>query len=142
MRVVGVDFGASRIGLAVGDSDTNLAIPREVIHRAEAGGAADEVFKRSCAIGAEVVVVGMPRTLAGNYGEQAEATALFIDGLISLGATVDTIDERLTTVEAERRLREAQPVRRGRRKSQQKMFSDASAAAVLLQSWLDSKRMA
>lgn len=155
MRAVGIDLGARRIGIATSDSAGRMAMPSEVIERS-GDAAADRAILagRVVELGAEVVVVGLPLNLSGSSGSAAvaarrEALALATE----VEVPVVLHDERLTTVEADRR-RRAVPDgrtpadrggRRGRRRSDGSWRSgnngeapiDALAAQVLLQSWLD-----
>jgi putative holliday junction resolvase len=132
-RVVALDPGTARIGVAVSDSDRRLAFPRSPL---EAG---DGEVARCAGLvrdeGACLVVVGLPLRLDGSLGPAAEsatalATALRAD-LAADGVEVVLHDERLTTVTAATRLREAG---RGARTSKGRV--DGAAAVVLLESWL------
>jgi putative Holliday junction resolvase len=136
VRALGLDLGSKRIGVALSDSDGSLALPYEVVQRT---GDRDRDHGRIAAIvaetEAEVVVVGMPYSLDGGAGTmarryQAEARRL----RATLAVPVETYDERLTTVTAERALRETDLSGRARRK-----VVDQVAAAVMLQSWLDHR---
>lgn len=136
MRVVGLDLGAARIGVAVSDPSGVVATPHSVLprtgsraadHRAVA--AVVEEYE------AEVLVVGLPRSLDGTLGRAATATLAEVDELASaLSVPVETVDERLTTVSAERSLRDLQVKGRARR-----AVVDQVAAAILLQVWLDAR---
>ncbi len=138
MRVVGLDLGARRIGVAVSDSGGVLATPYTVIPRS-----GDEVADRARIadvvreLAAEAVVVGLPLSLDGSVGPaataaEAEAVAL---GQV-LDVPVECHDERLSTVSAERSLAASGVKGAARRRK----VVDQVAAAVLLQSWLDSRR--
>lgn len=99
MRVLALDFGSARTGVAVSDPSGTLARPVTIVERA----ATDDGFARLLAvIGAEepeLVVVGMPLTLRGEHGEQARVTAAFVDRLrAALAVPVETYDERFTSV--------------------------------------------
>lgn len=139
MRVLGVDLGSRRIGVAVSDPGGVLASPVTVLTRRGDRGAdhraiADLVREWA----AERVVVGLPLSLDGSMGPAARAAdeeARALAGVVDV--PVDVVDERLTTVTADRALREAAP-RRGARA--RRAVVDAAAAAVLLQSWLDGRR--
>lgn len=139
MRVIGLDVGARRIGVASGDTETGVAAPVGVIAVADEASAAANALREASERGAEVIVVGMPYTMAGRVGPQAEAVAAFVQRLEEAGATVETIDERLSSAEAERALQASAPGGRGKRKIA-KGAVDAAAAAVILQSWLDGRR--
>jgi putative Holliday junction resolvase len=99
LRIVALDFGSARTGVAVSDPSGTLARPVTIVERA----ATDAGFAKLLAvIGAEepeLVVVGMPVTLRGEHGEQARVTAAFVDRLRSaLAVPVETYDERFTSV--------------------------------------------
>lgn len=143
MRVIGLDVGARRIGVASGDTETGIAAPVGVIVRADEASAVADALREAGAREAEVIVVGMPYTMAGRVGPQAEAAAAFARKLAEAGATVETMDERLSSAEAERALRTSAPGDGSRRKSRrerEKGAVDAAAAAIILQAWLDGKR--
>ncbi len=127
MRVLGIDYGAKRIGVALGDTDSKIATPWKVI---EVEGLADQVGEiRDCYQheGASALVVGIPYTHLGQEGEQAEATRSFIKILRAEGFTVHEVDERLSTRLADTHARE----------SGRKGATDDLAAAVLLETWLE-----
>ncbi len=139
MRVVGVDLGARRIGVAVSDGTGTLASPRTTIERSGDRAADWDVLAAVVEeAGAYRVVVGLPLSLNGRRGPAALAAQADADELAAFftprGVTVETFDERLTTVSAARSLREA-----GRRGRAQRARIDQSAAAVLLQAWLDGR---
>lgn len=143
MRVIGLDVGARRIGVASGDTETGIAAPVGVIVREDEASAVADALREAEAREAEIIVVGMPYTMAGRVGPQAEAAAAFARKLAEAGATVETMDERLSSAEAERALRSAAPGGGSRRKSRrerEKGAVDAAAAAIILQAWLDGKR--
>lgn len=135
MRVVGVDLGRRRVGVAVSDSGGTTAVPSATIGRS--GDDRADRARLAAAIQElepELVVVGLPRSLDGTEGPAAarareEASALA--DLLHL--PVELHDERLTTVTAERSLVEAGVRGRDRRR-----VVDQLAATVLLQSWLDA----
>jgi putative Holliday junction resolvase len=131
LRALGLDLGGRRIGVAV--SSGALATPYETVERAaDAHARIAELVEET---GAEVVVVGLPLSLDGSEGPAAEAVLAEVEELRgALGVPVETYDERLTTVTAERALRE-QGVK-GRRRRQ---VVDQVAAAVILQAWLDGR---
>ena len=136
MRVVGIDLGSKRIGIAVSDSDESVATPYEVIHRS---GDIDQDHRRIFEVVAEIeagcIVVGLPLSLDGSVGKAAQQT---LDEATRLRATTDlpveTYDERLTTVTADRSLMELDLKADERRK-----VVDMVAAAVMLQAWLDHR---
>lgn len=136
MRAVGLDLGSKRIGVALSDSGGSLALPYETLHRSgdrrtDHARIADLVDE----LGAEVVVVGMPRSLDGSEGPAARRTRTEVRQLADLlHVEVETYDERFTTVSASRMLRQA-----GVSGERQRKVVDASAAAVMLQAWLDRR---
>ena len=143
MRVIGLDVGARRIGVASGDTETGIAAPAGVIVREDDASAVAAALREAEAREADVIVVGMPYTMAGRVGPQAEEAMAFARKLEEAGATVETMDERLSSAEAERTLRASAPQGRGRRKSRRGREAgavDAAAAAIILQAWMDGKR--
>jgi putative holliday junction resolvase len=137
MRVVGLDLGERRIGVAVSDRDGMLAVPHGTILRS---GDADRdragIARVVQELEAEAVVVGLPLSLDGRAGPAAKAVQAEAAALAEmLGVAVKTVDERLTTVSANRSLATAGVKGRSRRR-----VVDQVAAAVLLQSWLDGQR--
>jgi putative holliday junction resolvase len=137
VRIVGLDLGSRRIGVAVSDTAGTLASPYEVLERS--GDDALDRARISALVGeldAELVVVGMPRSLDGTMGPAALAAAAEAEALGEvLGVPVETYDERLTTVAADRSLRELGMKAKGR-----KRVVDKVAAAVMLQGWLERHR--
>lgn len=131
-RVLGIDLGTRRIGVAVSDSGGTVATPHAVIDRS-----GDDAVDRAAIaevardLGAGRVIVGLPLSLDGSRGPaavraEAEARALEID----IAIPVELHDERLTTVAA---LRAPRP-RTGKKK---RRVVDDVAASLILQSWLD-----
>jgi putative Holliday junction resolvase len=137
-RALGLDLGTRRIGIALSDSAGTLATPYEVVIRS---GDRARDLERIAALadeaGAELVVVGLPRSLDGSIGPAARAVLDEVDELRARLAEravgVVTWDERLSTVEAERRLRSA-----GVKGARGRRVVDQVAATVILQSWLDA----
>lgn len=136
MRVLGLDLGSRRIGVAVSDATGTLASPHAVVERS-GDTAADHrrLADLVAELGAERVVVGLPLSMSGEYGPAARAAAEEAGRLAALlPVAVDTYDERLTTVSAQRALRSG-----GTRARQQRRVIDQAAAAVMLQAWLDGR---
>ncbi len=138
--MVGFDLGARRIGVAVSDGTGTLASPRGTIERSgDAGADRGALASMVQELGATRVVVGLPLSMNGRRGSAARAAQAEADELAAVlapqGIAVETFDERLTTVSAARSLREA-----GRDGRAQRTRIDQSAAAVLLQAWLDAGR--
>jgi putative Holliday junction resolvase len=138
VRALGLDLGSKRIGVAVSDRDERVATPIETLTRSRNGRDVDHraIADLVSEWDAEVVVVGLPLSLDGGEGPAAR---LVLDEVTELSAAlivpVETVDERFTTVTAGKQLRE-QGVRGRSRTS----VIDRAAAAVLLQSWLDTRR--
>ena len=136
-RVAALDLGAKRIGVAFSDSRRTLASPWGTIERSgDPSRDRGAVLEAVRAVEASVVVVGLPLSLSGAPGPAARAALAETEELRALleplGVSVETADERLTTLEAERSLRAA-----GRTGKAARKVVDSAAAMVLLQSWLD-----
>ena len=133
-RVLGLDLGDARIGVAISDDDRRLAVPLGTIHT---GAPADvkAIAKLVKDHDASAVVIGLPLSMSGERGSEALKAESFAGALRSfLDVPVELHDERLSTVEAERALRRAGVDARARRK-----VVDRSAATVILQAWLDAR---
>ena len=131
-RVLALDLGEARIGVAISDPDRTVALPAGTIRTA--GGIQDlkAVARLVAETKAVEVVVGHPLGLSGDRGAAARKAEEFADGLrMLLAVPVQLHDERLSTVEAERGLRAAGAGARARKRS-----VDQAAAAVILDSYL------
>jgi putative Holliday junction resolvase len=129
VRVLALDYGAARTGVAVSDASGTLARPVCVVRRAATEAGLAEVARLVGEHEAERVVVGLPLTLRGEHGKQAAETELFVAALRELVTVpVETADERFTTALAQQTAGKAP--------------EDAVAAAHLLQGWLDRKARA
>ena len=118
MKVLALDFGSARTGVAVSDPTGTVARPVTTVERAGTDAGFAKLLAVIAAEGPALVVVGMPLTLRGEHGEQARETDAFIDRLrVAVEAPVETYDERFTSVLAG--------------------GDDARAAAHLLASYLD-----
>lgn len=132
-RILGIDTGDARVGVAISDELGMLAHPLETIVVAKTN-----PIERIAALVAdrsiEKVVVGMPRNMDGSSGPAAEKAQAFMATLREkVSCPVLPWDERLTTVSAQRSLREA-----GRKEKNQREIIDQVAAQVILQGWLDA----
>jgi len=136
-RVVGVDLGSRRIGLAVSDSGQSVATPVSAITRSgDLRADHDALAAVVHDYGAVGVVVGIPLSLSGSSGPAAEAVNEEVASLRErLVVDVETVDERFTTRVASAGLRTA-----GRKAKRQRDVIDAAAAAELLQTWLSRRR--
>ncbi len=136
VRVLGIDLGSRRIGVAVSDATGVLASPLTVLERS-GDLAADHraLAKLVREEEAERVVVGLPLSLSGAVGPAARAALEEAAAMADVvGVPVETFDERLTTVSANRSMMEQQLKARARRR-----IIDKVAAAVMLQAWLESR---
>jgi len=139
VRALGLDLGSKRIGVALSDSGGRLATPYEVVARS--GDRARDhrrILDLAAEAEVEAIVVGLPLSLDGSVGRAAKRA---LAEAAELGATTDlpveTYDERLSTVTADRYLMEMDLNAAARRK-----VVDKVAAAVILQAWLDSRAAA
>ena len=99
MKVLALDFGSARTGVAVSDPTGTLARPVTTVERAATDAGFAKLLDVIAAEAPEVVVVGMPLTLRGEHGEQARETDAFIDRLrAAVELPVETYDERFTSV--------------------------------------------
>jgi putative Holliday junction resolvase len=137
MRILGLDHGTKRIGLAISDETEIIAQPLEYLDAEPLEGflvRLKEIIERRQV---EQMVVGMPRNMDGSYGPAAAKVKEFVERLRqTFGVPVKTWDERLTSAQANRSLIEA-----GVRREQRKERVDKTAAAILLQSYLDSRSL-
>jgi putative holliday junction resolvase len=138
-RRLGIDVGSVRIGVAVSDPDGILATPVETVRRDRLGKYLRRLGELVVEQEAVEVVVGLPRTLADRTGSSARDAIELADVLARRIAPtpVRLVDERLTTVSAQRSLRQA-----GVRAKDQRIVIDQAAAVAILQSWLDERRVA
>lgn len=135
VRVLAVDFGEKRIGLAVSDETGRVVVPVGVVARASDAQAALEIVRAAREREVARLVVGLPRGHDGREGPVARRARNFARRLgDASGLPVDLHGEVLTSVDAERDLRAA-GVARGRRDAAR----DAEAAAVLLRDWLSAR---
>ncbi len=137
-RVLGIDYGEKRLGLALSDETWTIASPLEVYERRSLEEDLQhlrEVIEREKV---ERVVLGLPLNMDGSYGPKAQEVLQFKEQLEgALRLPVELVDERLTTQEAERVLLEADLSRRRRRE-----VRDRLAAVLILQNYLDRRRSA
>ncbi len=135
MRILALDHGTVRIGIAVSDELQMIASPLEFIAAEPFDGFLSRLRQILAEKEVELILVGLPRNMDGTYGPAAEKVREFIARLQeTIAVPIKTWDERLTSVMANRALLEGN-VRRADRK--QKV--DKMAAAILLQSYLDAK---
>ncbi len=137
MKVVGLDIGNKRIGIAVSDSAGRVAVPSRTFVRA---GDLERDIRRLAEVILEyepvAVIAGVPVSLSGEIGPQAVVVLSELKILSErIGLEIRTQDERLTTKAATAALRAA-----GKTSKQQRSIVDAISAAIILQDWLDSER--
>jgi putative Holliday junction resolvase len=127
MRVLALDFGSARTGVAVSDATGTLASPIGVVERAATDAGLERIAELVVAHDAELVLGGLPLTLRGVRGAQGLETVGFVETLSGrLAVPVETFDERFTTTLAQQTAGRAP--------------EDAVAAAHLLQGWLERAR--
>jgi len=137
MRILGIDFGSKRIGIAVSDPLGLTAQGVAVIGKGETYDHDIRELKRIIKKygGVDEIVVGLPKTMEGKIGPQAEKVLAFVEELKKeFKLNIATWDERLTTLEAEKMLISA-----GLSREKRKRVIDKSAAANILQNYLDRK---
>jgi len=140
MRVVALDLGTRRIGVAVSDAGGNVATPYSTIQRtSDVDVDRARVAEVVTEVEAGMVVVGLPLSLDGSTGPAARAALEEAEALRAvLAVPVECHDERLTSVTANRALTDAGLTGRRRQKARKAGAVDQVAATVLLQSWLES----
>ena len=132
MAMLGLDVGQKRIGVAL--AQDRIAIPLTVIERKGEKDDAERIIALVTEHGVNRIVVGLPRSMDGSIGQQAERALAFSRELSQhTDVPVDTWDERLSTVSAERLLLDT-----GMKREKRKARRDAMAAAIILQGYLDS----
>lgn len=136
MRALGIDYGDARIGIALGDPLGMTAQSYEVIDCRRTRDPLARICDIAQAMQVDVIVVGLPRNMNGTYGERAEKTRAFAQEVAAAtGLPVEWMDERLSTVGANRTLLEGDMSRAKRRQ-----VVDKVAAALILQAYLDRNR--
>jgi len=125
VKVVAIDYGSARTGVAVSDPSGTIARPLGVVERAASDAGLERLAELIRSEAAERVVVGLPLTLRGEHGAQAQETEAFVEALRgAIDVPVESFDERFTTGLAERVGTDDAP-------------EDARAAAHLLSSYLE-----
>jgi putative Holliday junction resolvase len=135
-RILGLDVGERRIGVALSDASARLASPLTTIGAVPQAQAVERIGRLCAENEAVAVVIGLPLTLRGEVGPQAQAVQRFA---AALGQAVDLpihfFDERLTTAAAEQLLREM-----GVKPEKRRLQIDQVAASIILQDYLDQQR--
>ncbi len=139
MRIMGLDYGSRTVGVAVSDPLFLTAQGVEIIRRKSPGKLRQTLARIEELIAAyevERIVLGYPKNMNNTEGERCEKTAEFRDMLVRrTGLDVELVDERLTTVMAERTMIEG-----GIRREHRRDYVDSLAAVFILQGYLDSRR--
>ena len=135
MRIIGLDHGDRRIGVAVGDSETGMAFARSAIRRRNLDHDLAQVAELCTAEAAGLVVIGLPLNMDGSEGRQAASARAFGDALTVSGLVVAYEDERLSSWQAAEEL-----TAEGRRFGRGSGELDSAAARVILQQYLDARR--
>lgn len=136
-RMMGLDVGEKWIGVALSDPCGILASPLTRINRAGVEPALEAIRRLVSEHEVKLVVAGLPYSMDGSLGQQAERVRDFLQKLSeSLEVPIETWDERLSTVAASRRMIEG-----GAKKGSRKERIDAAAAALILQAYLDQMRV-
>ena len=133
-RVIGLDHGSKRIGVAVGDTETGIAFARPAVRTRSASSGADAVKRLADDEGSVTVVLGLPYRVDGSEGRQAAVVRAFGERLGRIGLTVVYEDERLSSWAAHEGLSE-----QGRRPSRESGEVDSAAARLILQQYLDAR---
>jgi putative Holliday junction resolvase len=137
MRILGIDYGQKRIGIAISDEMAIVATPVGNVEENGVNAAVAAIAKMVVERGAGKIVVGLPRNMDGSIGPKAQETQAFVEKLKTrVNVPIQMWDERLTTKAAERALIEADVSRKKRREVVDKM-----AAQMILQSYLDSQQL-
>src|SRR6478672_7419375 len=134
MRVLALDHGTKRVGLAISDELGMIAQPLTFLPAEPIAELLEGLKKVVAEKNVEQILVGMPRNMDGSYGPAAEKARKFVEQLKgALTIPIKTWDERLTSVQANRDM-----IQGGLRREERKLKADQTAAAILLQSYLDS----
>jgi putative Holliday junction resolvase len=136
LSALGLDLGKKRVGVAGCDGTGLIATGLTTIYRRSFSQLVDELQQIATARHAQILVVGLPYTMAGELGFQARQIQKVARGLASaLDLPLEYVDERLTSVQAEEMMRSS-----GISPSRNKGLVDRKAAAIILQQWLDERR--
>ncbi len=136
MRIMGIDYGTKRIGISLSDELCMMAHAHDSVYCEEPARDIERIKTIVGDNGVTEIVVGLPISMDGTHSDKTRETIAFIDRLkAAVSVTVNSWDERLTSVMAERTLLEAD-MSRGKRRQ----LSDKLAAKFILQGYLDSKR--
>jgi len=133
MAIIGLDVGDKHIGIAMAVG--TIAVPVAVIGRTQEEQDLERIAALTKDYETELIVIGLPRSMDGSIGAQAELVLEFAKSLANyIDIPIDMCDERLTTVTADRLMQES-----GTKRKKRKENIDAMAAAVILQAYIDGK---
>ncbi|MBI2899280.1 MAG: Holliday junction resolvase RuvX [Planctomycetes bacterium] len=136
MRIVAIDFGTKRVGLAISDPDEKLALALPMYEWQEDGNDAARLAGIAEEAGAQEIVVGLPINMDDTIGPSAKRVLSFVEELRQFaGVPVETWDERLSSEEARARLRDVELSRRRKRE-----HTNTVAAQVILEGYLQARR--
>jgi putative Holliday junction resolvase len=151
-RILGIDYGRARIGLAIADAKAGLARPLDTLERINRNEDMRRLREIARAHGVKQIVVGLPLRLDGTRGEMAEEASRFAERVRKqIGVPVEMVDERLTSWEAERLLEEQggrvlrdhkEGAHKKRKPPEPRSSVDAVAAAVILKEYLERQQPA
>jgi putative Holliday junction resolvase len=134
MRVLALDHGTKRVGLAISDEMGMIAQPLTFLPAEPIAALLEGLKKVIAEKNVDQILVGIPRNMDGSYGPAAEKARKFVEQVkATVTVPIRTWDERLTSVQANRDM-----IQGGLRREQRKLKADQTAAAILLQSYLDS----
>ena len=134
MRILGLDWGAVRIGVAISDPDGKIAFPLEKFIDNNSG--TDEIKKIVDEYQVDKIIIGMPKSLSGAQTKSSEKVEAFVKELVGkVSCKIELVDERFSSVEAEKKLSEA-----GMNQEKQRIVKDNMAAQILLQSYLENQK--
>jgi putative holliday junction resolvase len=149
LRILALDYGRARIGLAIGSTEAGLAQPLGTLDRINRNEDMRRLRELVREHGVQQIVVGLPLRLDGTRGDMAEEASRFGQRVHKqMGLPVEMVDERLTSWEAERLLEEQQgrtinaTSSKQRKKENPKLGVDAMAAALILKEYLDRRQLA
>jgi putative Holliday junction resolvase len=135
MRALGLDVGEKRIGVALSDIMGILASPLTIIDASDEQKALHNISELCNSNEVERIVVGLPKSMDGSIGKQAQKVQAFCDSLAKVvSIPIETWDERLSSAAANRAM-----IAAGTKKDKKKQLRDAIAAAIILQGYLDRK---
>jgi putative pre-16S rRNA nuclease len=136
-RIMGIDYGSVRIGIALSDELQFLAHPAETVPATNQVTALERIVALAKEKNVERIVISLPRHMNGSLGESANQVSRFAESLRALvDCKIETWDERLSTVAAQRSLHAA-----GKSSRKTRAIIDQVAAQILLQSYLDSLQL-